>query len=128
MNLSIPEDELNVILGKAILDTLTPDTRDKIITTAIAQLNKLPEGRYGSDRRTPLQVAFENGVERLTNSLIEDVLKESEHYQRIKTEVAAMIAAFPAVESDPELKAKIVTLVLEHVQEAQRELERHRGY
>lgn len=128
MNINIPETELNQALGKAILETLTEDTRNTIIAEAIAYINKPNDRGYGSDRSTPLQAAFRAGVDRLTSSLIEEVLKESEHYEQVKAEIAGLIAQFPSVHSDPELKGKIVTLILDHVQEAQRELERNRGY
>lgn len=125
MNITVAEAELNELLGKAILESLSQDSRDQIITAAVKHLNE-PSSGYGSDRKTPLQRAFDQGVERLTHSLIEDVLKESDHYQQVRSEVAALIAQFPSVESDPELKPKIVTLILEHVAEAQRKLDRER--
>ncbi|MGW5518493.1 hypothetical protein [Nocardia africana] len=127
MNININEAEINQMLGKAILESLSEESRNQILTDAIAHLNTVSSG-YGSDRSTPLQRAFREGVTRVTNSLIEDLLKESEHYQRIRAEVAAMIAQFPAVDSDPELKAKILALVLDHVREAQRQLDSDRGY
>ncbi|WP_109527180.1 MULTISPECIES: hypothetical protein [Nocardia] len=128
MNITIPPEDLNQALGKAILETLTEDARNTIITDAIAYLNAPNSRGYGGDKTTPLQDAFREGVRRLTDTLIEDVLKESERYQQVRSEIAGLIAQFPPVSSDPELKGKIVTLILDHVQEAQRVLERDRGY
>lgn len=121
LNLRLPEEALTQIVGKAVIDALSDEDRNLIIAQAIAQMNKPNStGGWNSDKRSPLQFAFDNAVANLVHKLVAEIVEESEQYAAIKAEVKAMLDRFPSVENDDELKTEIVNAVIRHTAEQAR--------
>lgn len=63
MDLRVNDDAMKSLVAKAIVDSLTPETREKLIGDAVTQTLTKPEqsGSY-SEKRSPLQRAFDYAV------------------------------------------------------------------
>ncbi|CDO34649.1 hypothetical protein SPHV1_1750001 [Novosphingobium sp. KN65.2] len=87
MNVNLSDDNMKDIIAKAVLDTLTPESRSELISNAIKSLLVKPTGNsYNS--KTPMQDAFDCAVR----------------------DVARAVAQEQIV-GDPEIKAKITSLI-----------------
>lgn len=90
-NLNLSDDALNTIVAKAIIDQMTPEKREALITQAVKHLLEEKEagsGSYYSGRgKTAFQRAFDHAVERVA--------------EKVATE---------KLETDPDFKAGIETL------------------
>lgn len=64
MDLRVDEAGMKAVIAKAILDTLTPEAREQLITNAIKETLTVPQssGGYGRKERSPLQQAFDSAV------------------------------------------------------------------
>jgi hypothetical protein len=63
--MNLTDVNLEPIVAKAILDTLTPEAREAILQAAVKDLITKPTGGMGSydrDRKSPLQEAFNSAV------------------------------------------------------------------
>jgi hypothetical protein len=116
VTVTVPEDPFLTLVSKAILDSLTDEVKNGIIAQAIAYINKPQGDSWRSERSTPLQDAFNMAVNRLVNTLADEVIRESEHFQQVRAEMKEQIDRYPTVATDYELQAKIATTIMEHAQ------------
>jgi hypothetical protein len=120
--IKIPEGELAAVLGHAIVEKLSAESRETIITAALQFLMTKPAGdRYSYDRRTPLQVAFDEAVRRIANETVEQLVRESEHYQKIVGAIGTMLAGLPDPYVDNEFRNKMVSTIIEYGIDKKRE-------
>ena len=119
LSVSIPEEQMNQILGRAILDSLSEESKNQIIGAALEYLNKPTGDHWKNDRQTPLQRIFNQAVESLTRTLVEELVRESEHYQQVREQVKGYLDKFPAVATDYELQAKIGQTVVDYMSSRQ---------
>jgi hypothetical protein len=115
--INIPQEELNSLLGKAILDSLTPDARNTIIAEAIAHLNKPVGESWQRDKQTPLQMAFNRAVDQLTQVLVRELI-EDVFRDQIKGQVEELLQGIPErTELTAEAKTRIMTAVFDALRE-----------
>lgn len=94
-NISIPPEEMQAIVGKAILDSLTEDARNTIIESAITWLNKVPTDTYGRSKGdTPLVTAFTQAVATIAQKAAREIVEEHA-LPGLKAEWAEMLSAAP---------------------------------
>lgn len=65
MDLRVDDSAMKSLVAKAIVDSLSPEAREKLIADAVTQTLTKPEtdrNQYGS-KRSPLQQAFDYAVE-----------------------------------------------------------------
>lgn len=87
--LNLNDNQLNAVIAKAIIDTMTPDRQAELLTNAVSSLiNKKASDRY--DSPTVIQNAFNNAV----------------------ADVARQVAT-EKVNSDPDMRAAIDKLYLD---------------
>lgn len=117
MNISIPQEELNIILGKAILDSLTDDAKNTIIAEAIAHLNTPVGNSWDHKKQTPLQNAFNLAVQQLTNVLVHELVEE--HFRAdIKSKLAEMMQVMPEhAEFGEQGKVRVMTTIFDVLRE-----------
>lgn len=76
MNVRIDNDQFTMVIAKSIIEQMTPEARDKIITDAIAALNKPTQGMgYGAKSETPLQRAFNQAVTLAVQDLVVKIVR-----------------------------------------------------
>jgi hypothetical protein len=88
-NLNLPDDQMREIVSAAILQTVTVENRDALITEAIANLiAPTPSGFGGRKPISPLQEAFNGAVHDKARQLVTEMLN-SDH--TFSTKVNAVI-------------------------------------
>ena len=89
MDLQLKDDQLDKIIAKAILDTLSSETREELVTNAVKELIQIPKNTttYG-DKRSVLQRAFGQAVSRVAEELIREQLEEDSLF---KTKIQVLL-------------------------------------
>jgi len=92
-DLKLDPDSLTVMVQKAIIDSITPEQRNKLVTEAIESLLQAPKrDRYGSPTTPPLTQAFERAVETAAYKVVRDMIENDPAVQaRIRELVSAPI-------------------------------------
>jgi hypothetical protein len=86
MNFALDPEAVKAAVTKSILDLLTPDKREALITAAIASLFEMedvqrPRGSWGGTetvKRTKLQGMFEKVVTGIAHEVVYDVVTKNE--------------------------------------------------
>lgn len=85
--IQLTDDMMSQVINKAILESLTPETRNQLITAAIAELlNGHPvENRrgYGNDKRTNMQIAFDRAVASAAEDIARKEVSENEQLRAL---------------------------------------------
>jgi uncharacterized membrane-anchored protein YjiN (DUF445 family) len=82
MDLRVNDDAMKSLVAKAIMDSLTQENREKLITDAITQTLTKPEGGNSyAPKRSPLQQAFDNAVETEARKYAAQVVSEDETFK-----------------------------------------------
>jgi hypothetical protein len=98
MRLELSDDQMRAVMAKAILDTVTPEKRDELITKAIGFL-MIPEktGSYGGQTTSPLERAFQEAARVVAEKLAREALaadtKFAEQITKLFEDVAAKLFA-----------------------------------
>lgn len=102
----ISDDALKVVTAKLLFESLTAEDREKLLTDAlsVAVSERYNPSSY-SDKRTKLQVAFENQVAILANKLVHDWLNEPEHKAKLREPI---VAAVEKIITSEEFVSKLV--------------------
>jgi len=87
-NLNLPDDQMREIVSAAILQTVTAENRDTLITEAIANLLRPNSSGYGS-KTSLLQEAFNFAVNQKARQILTEMLNTDE---KIKAQVSGVIA------------------------------------
>lgn len=76
MDLRVNDDAMKSLVAKAIVDSLTPEMREKLIADAVTQTLTKPHdnGGYYSNKRSPLQQAFDMAVEQEARKYATEVI------------------------------------------------------
>jgi pyruvoyl-dependent arginine decarboxylase (PvlArgDC) len=80
-NLDLPDDQMREIVSAAILQTVTAENRDALITSAIASLLAPNSSGFGS-RQSPLQLAFNIAIEQKAKQIVKEMLDTDEQIER----------------------------------------------
>lgn len=90
MNVNFSDDQMNTIVAKAVLDSLTPERRDELIQSAVkGLLEKDPEPRGYGDKRSAFQRAFDSAVRQVAEKVAYEQLRDNEE---VKASIAKMFA------------------------------------
>lgn len=109
-DITIPTSELQGLVGKAILDSLSADTKETILAAAIDYLIAPREfkGDYGrtETKPSPLQLAFNRAVESLAHDVARELAQEIR--PRLALEMRHLLAELPeSLENDWEIYSKL---------------------
>lgn len=113
MGLSLNEDEMRPFIVKAIMDGISAESRDHIITQAVAGLmERANNSQYSTDKRTVLQVAFADAIREVARKAVSEYITETPAvYDRIRSQIADLMAAMPVLDEADIRDAVIQTLV-----------------
>lgn len=88
-SIKIPADALNGLVARAIFDSIGPEQRDALITSAITKLIEPRKDSYGRTEASPLQEAFERAIGVATNRVVNEVLESDEQLKSKLREVVS---------------------------------------
>lgn len=81
MDINISPDQMHDIVAKAILDSVTPEERERILKVAIVEL-MTPKKQYGSvPPETPLEGAMKMAAHNVANQIAMQRLQEDETFK-----------------------------------------------
>lgn len=89
MNVNLSDDNMKDIIAKAVLDTLTPESRETMIQEAIKSLLVTPPSTTYGRAKAPLQEAFDSAVQQVAVKIAEEQLRENTEVQAIITKLIA---------------------------------------
>lgn len=112
----IPEADLNPILTKAILDSISEETRDTLLKGALAFLVAPNNSSYGG-YKSPLQEAFNVVVRKLAYQVAEQVFEERGFSEKVALEAGKLVDAMPEVWEDVEVKGAIFDVIFNKARE-----------
>jgi SpoVK/Ycf46/Vps4 family AAA+-type ATPase len=75
MQLDIPSEQWGALIGAAVMQSVTQDNRDKLVREAVQHL-LTPEKDYQGNRRSPLQIAFDDALRVRAGKYIEERIDE----------------------------------------------------
>lgn len=82
MDIKVDNDEMNAIVAKAVVDSLTPERREKLITQAVTKmLSANPGGPYDRDKRSDLQKVFDDAVYSAATKYARETLLDNADFQ-----------------------------------------------
>ena len=87
MDVRLNDDTMKDIIAKAVIDTLTPEKREELISAAIKALltPSTSTGIYGNQPKSPLQDAFDTAVRSVANEVArEQIMANTELRAKIK--------------------------------------------
>lgn len=102
MDVKLNDDAMTQIIQKAIIDSLTPERREEMLSAAVKSILSVPvnPGSYG-EKRSILQAAFDNAVQQVAYDYVRTELSgQTEFREKVKKlfeDVAAKL-----FEQDPE--------------------------
>lgn len=74
--MNLDNEAMKTVMAKAVLDSMTDDARDELITKAITDyVSKSDKGNYGSNK-TPLEEAFEFATRDIARGVIKEKLED----------------------------------------------------
>jgi 7-cyano-7-deazaguanine synthase in queuosine biosynthesis len=79
---------LKTVTARILFESMTPEDREKLLTTAISTMLNEPDGNNYHDRRTRLQRAFDNALALQATDLVRDYLKTPEVHARLRDVIA----------------------------------------
>jgi len=82
------DEKAHELVAAAILSTITGEARDKLLAAAVASLIEPQKDRYGQDKLTPIQAAFNHSVERVADRVVEEFVQGNEDF---KAAIAAKV-------------------------------------
>lgn len=114
--ITIPTSELQALIGKAILDSLSADSRETILAAAVEHIigPQISEDRYGKKTTRPslLQIAFNVAVEKLIRE-VADELVTADVKPRLAAEMRNMLSELPeSLENDWEIYSKLFAVLI----------------
>lgn len=119
--IKIPEGELSSVLGHAILQSLSEDTKETMIRGALEYLlEKPPSTGYGARQASPLQEAFNNAIHRITNEMVYELVKEHPRSQEVRDQIDKLFDTWPDMTSF-EMQGKLASAVIERAEEIKRD-------
>lgn len=88
MDVRLDDEAMKTLVAKAIMDSLTPEKREALITTAVKELlNRSESTRY--DSPTHLQKVFNDAVGRVAAEIAQQTVQNNEE---MKAEIQKMMA------------------------------------
>lgn len=127
--INIPVDEMRAIMGKAIIDSLSPTSKEQVIAGALEYLLAKPvtSPDYASKKTfgdSPIEVAMKDAVRQLCFEVAKEVA-QTEARPRIVELAQEMLGKITALDADGDLKWKLMDALLSAADERIKE---KRGY
>lgn len=88
MDIRIPEEQVSLLVQKAIFETLTPEMRNDIIQKAVRDLLSKPESPHSYDKSTHLERIFSEAVRGIALTIAKDELARD---KRMEVEIRKLI-------------------------------------
>lgn len=116
--LKIPVEELSTVLNKAILDSLSAETKERLIEGALQYMLTAPAtGRYGEKEPSPLQRAFNQALNNVAYQVAEQLIETGGTKEKLVDAFATVVADIPEVDSDWQLQRYLMDAVLKRARE-----------
>jgi len=97
--IKIDDSQLKDMIAKAVIDSLTPESRTELITNAVKMLLGRKTGN-AYDSRSELQVAFDNAVRNVAHEIALEHVKQPEMMEAINKIVAEAVKRALNLDSD----------------------------
>jgi hypothetical protein len=81
VDLRVDDAAMKALVAKSIVDSLTPETREKLITEAVRMTLATPEGSGYGSKRSPLQQAFDWAVAEQARKYANEVIAEDTNFK-----------------------------------------------
>jgi hypothetical protein len=126
--IEIPDQELADLFSARIMDALSAETKEKMISEALKYLvNPKSGGTTYPSAKSRMQESFEFALIRMSNKLAEEVLQSQGVEDRLRASMVTLLNNMPDVVNDQDLQAKVVKVLMDHLYEKGKE-EGRRGY
>jgi hypothetical protein len=89
MDVKLNDDNMKDIIAKAVLDTLTPEARTELLSTAVKSLLTIPNSSGYGQRKSPLQEAFNSAIQEVAHQIAREQLVGN---TEVKAKIEQMIA------------------------------------
>lgn len=127
--ITLPLDEMRVLMGKAILDSLSAEAREKLLQEALNYLLVAPPTQRGyGEQKSPIQYAFDEAVRQLATEIAQSIVAEQK--PKIIEAVTAMLEKLEGGLSGVdgwELQSHLAGGIIGYIQQKERE-RADRGY
>lgn len=114
IDINIGDEEIKKLVHVALMEKLTPETREKLLADAVHVLIS-EKARYG-DGETNLQAMFARAVNKYVSEYVDKMLAEDTEFTAQLEEISK--EAFRQVFADPEQKQAIVEHVSQGIYKA----------
>ena len=81
-SINISDVQMQAIIAKSIMDNITPENRDEIMRSALAEIMTPQKDPYNRSKNSPLQQAFVNAAENVANKIAREKLEEDEAFKK----------------------------------------------
>lgn len=117
MDLRVDDAAMKSLVAKSIVDSLSPEAREQLITSAVTQtLTKPEEGRgYSSDKRSPLQRAFDGAVVQVASKYAEEIVATDEKF---KSQIEGLFADVAKKLFDSDSRDEMVSALADVIRKA----------
>lgn len=108
VHLSIPEAQLQTLIGAAIYEHLNEETKKTIMSAAIAHIVQPPTDNYGSRRGdSPIQAAFKAAADRVSTKIVHELLEDPNGPYRAQIQEVVQGALDKLLSDKPKLIDKL---------------------
>lgn len=109
-DLRVDDEAMKALIAKSIIDNLTPEYQEKLLSNAVTYL--LTKNPDGYSRRAPIQQAFDDAVVRVSEQYARDLLANDEAFQaKIKQLFADVSEKLFLADKREELISNICSLI-----------------
>jgi hypothetical protein len=113
MDIKLNDEQFAQVIGKQILESITPEARDKLVTDAIVALNKTERGYSGRTEPSALQQAFNNAVGVAVQKLAHELVEQSPIRDAIEQAAREYIAIFPEAWDQAALQRDVMAAIVQ---------------
>jgi hypothetical protein len=120
--IDIPEQELAGLFSARILDSLSAETKEKMISEALKYLLVEPkrDGYYGQKEPSPLQQSFDRAMNRIAIQLADEVIAEQGVSEKVKALFVELFENIPDIREDWGLQSAVIRAVFNYLDEQKR--------
>lgn len=113
-SIDIPDEEVVNLFSARIMEALSAESREKLITEGLRFLMTPDKSPYGS-KTTPLQDAFDRALRRLANTLADEIVAETGVKDQLQSKMRQFLSEIDDLDTDWELQTTIFRAVIQHV-------------
>jgi hypothetical protein len=88
IKIEFPQEQLQTLVEKWVLDQITPEQRNEIVSKAVAGLLGPRKDNYGRVTVSPLEEAFNQAVTTVMHKIVREMVENNEE---AKAKIAAMV-------------------------------------